>query len=92
MAECPICLEELVDTHRTPCCGNSIHNSCLTQCLRANHSCPLCRECYQVVEIEVNRIDRSTKVWMVAGMAFTGGIVAALFSVIYCNRIHDDRG
>ena len=90
MPECPICLDEICENHRTPCCGNSIHRTCLAQCLRNHHSCPLCRECYRVVEIEVNRVDRCTKIGMIAGVTFMGGVVGALFGIIYCNRIHNN--
>lgn len=68
-----------------------MHRGCLNECLRHHHTCPLCRECYHVVEIEVPTvIDKATKWWMATGMAFFGGVVGALFSIIYCNRVHHD--
>lgn len=88
MLECPICFDEVLDNHRTPCCNNKIHKNCLNDCLREYHTCPLCRECYRVVEIEVNKLDKQSKIWMGVGLMFIGGVVSALFNIIYCNRVH----
>lgn len=51
--ECSICLEE-VESWKTPCCDNLMHENCFRDSVMVNGTCPLCREkIHHIVYIEL---------------------------------------
>jgi hypothetical protein len=45
--ECPICLEDVSNTHVTmECCRQKMHLECIIRWLHTNMTCPMCRAEY----------------------------------------------
>lgn len=65
-AECPICKDKLDnatvfdDPAQKPClikCGHRFHGSCLTEYLKSDYRCPLCRKAIVDLSFQSNQLD-----------------------------------
>ena len=58
--ECPICIEDLVNPFKTPCCNQELHLECFNRCVNTNNKCPFCRSIIRtpdnIITIHINPI------------------------------------
>ena len=55
--ECPICLELIINSFKTKCCNQEIHEECLNKSLETTRGdCPFCRRKYNLVIIVNNEL------------------------------------
>jgi hypothetical protein len=84
-SECPICIEELVNPFKTPCCNQELHSECFNKCINTNGKCPFCRSIIEDRRITIEVINpliiqdqRQTKY-----MAFCTSIIFCMFFVYF---------
>ena len=84
-SECPICIEELVNPFKTPCCNQELHSECFSKCINTNGKCPFCRSIIldrritiEVINPLITQDQRQTKY-----MAFCTSIIFCMFFVYF---------